>query len=164
MRKNILFRDTLSRLFGPKRKPIFPSNDIDRFVQAQENKVSGYEVALNEIRNGHKESHWIWYIFPQMRGLGHSAFSVYYGIQNLQEADLYLAHKVLGKHLREISASLLTHRDKSITEIVSPQNVIKIRSCMTLFDIVSPNDVFKEVLDVFYEGENDELTKKMLVR
>lgn len=164
MGRDILFRDTLSRLLGTKRKPTLPSNDIDRFVQAQKNRVSGYKVALNEIRNGHKESHWIWYIFPQMRGLGNSAFSVYYGILNIQEAELYLGHKVLGKHLREISAALLSHKDKSITAIVSPQNAIKIRSCMTLFDIISPNDVFKEVLDVFYEGVNDELTKEMLVR
>ena len=156
------FGDTLNRLFGHKRKSIFPSNDIERFVQAQEDRVSGYDVALDEIRNGHKESHWIWYIFPQMRGLGHSAFSVYYGIQNIQEAEEYLAHKVLGKRLREISVALMIHKDKSIMAIVSPQNAMKIRSCMTLFDIVSPNDVFKEVLDSFFEGKQDELTKKLL--
>ena len=152
----------LKKVLCGERKPIFPSNDIERFVQAQEDKTSGYKKALEEIRNGHKESHWIWYVFPQLRGLGYSAFSVYYGIKDIKEAEEYLAHKVLGNRLREISNALLLHKDKTITAIVSPQNAMKIRSCMTLFDIVSPNDVFKEVLDVFFEGESDSLTKKML--
>jgi ADP-ribosylglycohydrolase/uncharacterized protein (DUF1810 family) len=158
----VSFGNILNKMLGSRRKPIFPSNDIERFVHAQADKKNGYEKALKEIRNGHKESHWIWYVFPQVRGLGHSAFSVYYSISDLKEAEEYLAHTVLGNRLREISNTLLLHKDKSITAIVSPHNAMKIRSCMTLFDIVSPNEVFKEVLDAFYEGRSDDMTRKII--
>ena len=117
MGRDILFRDTLSRLFGTKRKPTLPSNDIDRFVQAQKNRVSGYKVALNEIRNGHKESHWIWYIFPQLKELGHSPTAQYYGIKNKQEAKEYLQNDLLRKNLIEISEELYKQND-NIRKIV----------------------------------------------
>ena len=133
------------------------SNDLNRFLQAQKGTF-GYSIALKEIKNGEKKSHWIWYIFPQLRGLGFSSFTNYYGLSDLDEAKAYLKHKVLGKRLREISKALLVHQDKPIEGIMSPLNAMKVRSCMTLFDLVSPNDVFAEVLDVFYGDSRDEQT------
>ena len=152
-------KELLTRLFP--RKKTFPSDDLERFVQAQ-NGSCGYSVALKEIRNGQKESHWIRYFFPQMRGLGHSSFSIYFGLRGLDDAKTYLKHKVLGKRLREISRALLEHQGKPMEEIMSPLNAMKVRSCMTLFDLASPNDVFSEVLEAFYGSSRDEQTIRLL--
>ena len=152
-------KELLTRLFS--RKKTFPSDDLERFVQAQ-NGSCGYSVALKEIRNGRKEGHWIWYIFPQMRGLGYSSFSIYFGLRGLDDAKAYLKHKFLGKRLWEISRALLEHQSKSMEEIMSPLDAMKVRSCMTLFDLVSPNDVFSEVLKAFYDGSRDEQTIRLL--
>ncbi len=119
---------------------------FNRFIQAQN---LTYETALTEICNGRKLSHWIWYIFPQLQGLGYSANANYYGITSLGEAKAYLAHPVLGPRLREITSALLNHKDKSAAEILA-MDAIKVRSCMTLFDIVSPNDIFSQVLKQFF--------------
>ena len=137
------------------------SNDLKRFLWAQKGTF-GYTIALKEIKNGEKESHWIWYIFPQLRGLGFSSFSNYYGLSDLDEAKAYLNHNILGKRLQEISKALLEHQGKSIEEIMSPLDDMKVRSCMTLFDLVSPNDVFAEVLEAFYCGSRDEQTISLL--
>ena len=127
----------------------YNNQNLERFLDAQEGV---YTTALAEIRAGRKSSHWIWYIFPQMRGLGHSYNSEYYGIESLEEAREYLHHEVLGERLREITGALLEHRNKSATDILGEIDAMKLRSSMTLFDMASPNDIFAEVLDVFYEG------------
>lgn len=133
---------------------------IERFIEAQ---GSVYSLALNEIKNGRKRSHWIWYIFPQLKGMGRSYNSEYYGISGLSEAKDYLKHPVLGMRLREITVELLKHQDKSPVALMGSRiDSVKLCSCMTLFDCVSPNDVFNQVLKYFYAGERDLTTLKMI--
>lgn len=124
--------------------------DLQRFIDAQN---EDYEQALSEIRRGKKRSHWIWYIFPQIKGLGFSYNSEYYGISSLQEAKDYLNHELLGDRLIEITASLLLHRGKDIEQIMGDIDAVKLKSSMTLFDAIKPGGVFDEVLDEFYAGE-----------
>ena len=124
--------------------------DLERFVEAQ-NMV--YDIALQEIKNGHKRGHWIWFVFPQIKGLGHSYNSEYYGISGTIEAKAYLDHPILGARLREISQALLNCGNPSADDILGFPDVLKVRSCMTLFDMVSPNDIFKQVLDKYYDGK-----------
>ena len=127
----------------------------DRFLSAQK---SYYDIALQEIIFGRKRSHWIWFIFPQLAVLGRSANAKYYGISGLNEAKAYLSHPVLGARLREITAALLMHRGEDAVSILGGIDALKVRSCMTLFDAVSPNDIFRHVLDAFYNGEPDKYT------
>jgi len=129
--------------------------DLERFLKAQE---YDYKEALNEIKTGHKNGHWIWYIFPQIKGLGHSYNSEFYGISNKAEAKVYLEHPELGKRLREITKALLDCNNPSAFNILGFPDVLKVQSCMTLFDLVSPNDIFNEVLEKFYEGKRCEKT------
>ena len=137
--------------------------DINRFIEAQNVPYfSGYKQALEEIKNGKKTNHWIWYIFPQLRCLGRSSTAIYYGIADKSEAQRYLEDAVLGQRLREISAALLAHTDKRAEEILGVTDAIKVRSCMTMFDFLSPNDIFGEVLDSFYGGERCEITLKVM--
>ena len=123
--------------------------DLSRFHNAQR---GSYETALREIRAGHKRSHWIWYIFPQQKGLGHSYNSEYYGLDGIDEARAYLAHPVLGARLREISEALLIHEGKRDIDAImgSSIDVLKLQPCMNLFNRVSPNDIFEKVLDAFF--------------
>lgn len=130
-------------------------NNIDRFVEAQEQSWTGYAVALAEIEQGRKISHWIWYIFPQLRGLGHSRLSHFYGIVDRNEAEAYLVHPVLGPRLREITEALLANTNKSACAILGDIDALKVQSCMTLFDCISPNDIFADILDSFYNGVRD---------
>lgn len=150
--------------FFRKRKQEGKIDDVDydlhRFLSAQEYKWGGYNVAMQEIRNGQKRRHWIWYIFPQMDGLGHSDYSEYYGIHSLDEARAYLKNPILGARLREASKALLEVNGKSVAEIMGEIDAMKVKSCMTLFDIVSSHDVFDEVLAKYYQGEKCELTTK----
>lgn len=138
------------------------SSDIQRFIVAQDSSFSGYTQALQEIRNGMKTSHWIWYVFPQLRGLGHSINSRYYGIANLAEARLYFQHPILRQRLTEISRALLTHKDKNITKIFGGIDAVKLCSCMTLFNHISPNDIFAEILKTFFNNHHDAKTSDML--
>lgn len=124
--------------------------DLERFIEAQ-NMV--YDIALREIKNGHKRGHWIWFVFPQIKGLGHSYNSEYYGISGTIEAKAYLDHPLLGARLREISQALLDCGNPSADDILGFPDVLKVRSCMTLFDMISPNDIFKQVLDKYYDGK-----------
>ena len=101
--------------------------DINRFVEAQASRYCGYEIALNEIKNGRKRSHWIWYIFPQLRCLGRSSRAHYYGIADRDEALCYLEHNILGARIREITAALLEHKDKSAVEIFGDIDARKLR-------------------------------------
>lgn len=134
----------------------FDENDLRRFGVAQGKLWSGYDLALSEIRSGRKVSHWIWYIFPQLRGLGHSRRSRYYGLSGREEAEAYLKDEMLGRRLREISRALLSHAGKKTAEeILGDIDALKMKSCMTLFDCISPGDVFAEVLETFYGGKRD---------
>lgn len=135
------------------------ANDVSRFIKAQE---SMYETALAEIRNGKKESHWIWFILPQLRGLGHSYNSTYYGIDGLEEARIYLSDSVLSSRLREIVNVLLSLQTDDPESILGELDVLKLKSSMTLFDAIQPNDIFLQVLDKFFQGEKDYRTLSML--
>lgn len=132
---------------------------MKRFIEAQEQY---YQLALAEVQAGKKQSHWIWFIFPQMRGLGQSYFAHMYGIRDREEAKAYLEHEVLGKRLREITSALLAHENRTPEEIFGDLDAMKVRSCMTLFDIVCPNDIFAEVFDKFYDNRRCELTIRLL--
>ena len=144
-------KELLSELFGREKE----SNPLNRFVKAQE---KDYNIALAEIKAGLKQTHWIWYIFPQLVGLGESAFSNYYGIKDMQEAKQYLAHPKLSKRLRECTEALLTVDGKGTRDIFGELDAMKVRSSMTLFDLVSPNDIFAQVLDKYYNNKRCELT------
>ena len=134
--------------------------NLNRFLGAQE---SFYADALKEIKRGYKESHWIWFIFPQMRGLGRSPMAENYGIKSIEEARAYLENPILKKRLIEISSALLKHKGKSTAyEILGTLDAMKVRSSMTLFDLVMPNAIFAEVLDAFYNGERDVMTLELL--
>lgn len=124
--------------------------DLERFAEAQ-NMV--YDMALREIKDGQKRGHWIWFVFPQIKGLGHSYNSEFYGISGTKEAKAYLEHPLLEARLREISQAMLDCGNPSADDILGFPDVLKVRSCMTLFDMVSPNDIFKQVLDKYYEGK-----------
>lgn len=140
----------------------YSETDINRFVEAQESPFGSYEVALMEIRFGQKMSHWMWYIFPQLRCLGHSVRAHYYGIADRDEAAKYLNHPILGARLREITEALLAHKNESATAIFGDIDATKLRSCMTMFDYLSPNDIFGEVLHAFYKDERCETTLKVM--
>ena len=136
------------------------NSDLERFVQAQELM---YPMALDEVRNGRKRGHWIWYIFPQLKGLGMSENSQYYGIDGIEEARAYLQHPVLGARLREITASFLALKGESAEGVFGHLDAMKVCSCMTLFNEVSDDDLFRKVLDRYYNGVADNRTLEMLV-
>lgn len=129
--------------------------NLERFLEAQK---YDYDGALREIKVGEKCGHWIWYIFPQIKGLGHSYNSEFYGISSKEEAKAYLDHPVLGQRLREITQALLDCENKSADDIFGYPDVLKVRSCMTLFDLVSPDDIFNDVLYKYYEGQRCDKT------
>ena len=126
-----------------------PDYDLERFAGAQD---KAYATALQELRDGEKRNHWIWYIFPQQKGLGHSLNSEYYGLTGASEARAYLAHPVLGPRLRECCQALLSHKGKRTIDQIMGSNidVLKLQTSMNLFNRVAPNDIFLEVLQAFY--------------
>ena len=133
---------------------------LARFVEAQE---SDYACALAEIRNGRKRSHWMWYIFPQLEGLGHSTTAQFYGIKGADEAKAFLAHPILGPRLIEITNALLAVQGKSTEEIFGYPDVLKLRSCATLFAHFSgASSVFQRVLEKYYGGRVDDATIQLL--
>jgi uncharacterized protein (DUF1810 family) len=134
-------------------------DELNRFVRAQEHS---YAQALSEIKVGRKCSHWIWYVFPQLKGLGQSWNSDYYGLDSLAEAASYLAHPVLGSRLREITLALLEHSGKKPKDIFGGIDATKVCSSMTLFDKVCPGDIFARVLDEFYDGCRCNRTLRMI--
>ena len=134
-------------------------NNLQRFLSAQE---YDYPIALREIQNGGKQSHWIWYIFPQIKGLGHSYQSEYYGIANRQEAEAYLADQILNARLRGITLALLEHKDKTAQQILGGIDAMKVKSSMTLFDAIAPNDIYAEVLNTFFRGDRCKRTLEYL--
>jgi uncharacterized protein (DUF1810 family) len=134
--------------------------DLRRFVDAQ---ARVYEDVLAELRNGAKRSHWIWFVFPQLRGLGRSATAQHYGISSLDEARAYLAHPVLGARLRECTGLVAAIDGRSVDEIFGWPDNLKVRSSMTLFaHATDDNAGFREVLDKFYDGQEDPATVELL--
>lgn len=135
-------------------------HNLYRFVQAQEDD---YERALSEIRNGRKQSHWIWYIFPQFDGLWSSSNSKRYSIKSIAEAKAYLAHPVLGPRLRECAEAVLGVEGRSAFEIFGSPDDEKVRSCATLFAFVSPGgSVFERLISKYYRDERDGETLRLL--
>ena len=132
-----------------KNKNTMADYNLERFVQAQ---ATSYATALSEMKSGAKRSHWIWYIFPQEKGLGRSYNSEFYGLDGVEEAKAYLAHPVLGNRLREITNVVLSHYGKyTIRQIMgSGIDAKKFKSSMKIFDEASPNDIFNEALVKFY--------------
>lgn len=136
------------------------SADLQKFLDAQQRD---YQTALAEIESGRKQGHWIWYIFPQIKGLGQSSTSTYYGIESLDQAGRYLRHPVLGKRLAEISRALLALQGKTANQILGNPDDLKLRSSMTLFSLLPEADpVFQAVLDKYYAGRPDQRTLELL--
>ena len=134
--------------------------DLRRFVDAQDRV---YDTVLAELRNGAKRSHWIWFVFPQLRGLGHSATAVRYCISSLDEARAYLAQPVLGSRLRECARLVSRIDGRSADDIFGWPDKLKVRSSMTLFArATDENAEFRAVLDKFYDGEDDPATVELL--
>ena len=134
--------------------------DLSRFLEAQKN---AYDTALREIKAGQKRSHWMWYIFPQIQGLGYSAMARHYAIRGLGEAREYLQHPVLGPRLIEISEALLALEESDPRRVMGSPDDLKLRSCMTLFQCAAPDQpVFGKVLDKFYGGRPDGRTLEIL--
>lgn len=133
--------------------------DLARFVTAQDGVQ---DVALAELTAGRKRSHWMWFIFPQMRGLGGSAFAVHFGIGSLDEARAYLAHPLLGPRLDAVTRAVLRHGDRSLHEIFGAPDDRKFRSSMTLFARAGGGDVFADALATFCGGVEDEATLRLI--
>jgi len=134
--------------------------ELSRFVKAQS---KDYSYALAELRAGRKQTHWIWYVFPQLRGLGSSSRAVFYGIGSAQEAQAYLAHPVLGPRLRECVAAMNALDGPSAVQVLGQVDAAKFRSCLTLFRSVDPKDaVFSAALDKFFAGVPDEASLALI--
>ena len=133
--------------------------DLQRFHKAQK---FDYPVALDEIKNGRKESHWMWYIFPQLKELGYSSTAKYYGLTK-DEAKAYINDEILKSRLIEISQALLELTSNNATEILGYPDDLKLKSCMTLFSEIAPEvEVFDQVLQKFFSGKKDDKTLKLL--
>jgi uncharacterized protein (DUF1810 family) len=129
---------------------------LQRFIDAQEGV---HARALDELRAGRKTTHWMWFVFPQVAGLGSSAMAQRYAIGSLEEARAYLAHPVLGPRLVECTEAVLSHPDRTAHQILGSPDDVKLRSSMTLFVLVAgPESVFQRVLDAFFDGETDQRT------
>jgi uncharacterized protein (DUF1810 family) len=136
------------------------STELKRFLDAQERQ---YSIALAELKAGRKRSHWMWYVFPHVAGLGYSEMAQYYAIKNREEVIAYLGHPVLGKRLVEISQALLNLREHNVSRIMGSPDDMKLRSSMTLFPLVPETDpVFEAVLKKFFDGKKDPATLQLL--
>ena len=134
--------------------------NLNRYLKAQAGDV--YETALMEVRQGKAIGHWIWFVFPQMLGLGDSGMSKYYAINGKAEAEAYLADPTLGARLLEISTALLELEGRTAVQVFGKHDAAKLHSCMTLFDSVRPNDVFAAVLERYFEGSRCVTTIELL--
>ena len=136
--------------------------DLNRFTIAQERI---YDAVIEELKDGQKRSHWMWFIFPQIDGLGYSSTAKHYAIKTIEEARAYLSHPVLGSRLKKCAEIILTLKGKSASTIFGYPDDMKLRSSMTLFASIDedpPNSVFTRVLDRYYEGEQDTATLRIL--
>jgi len=136
-------------------------NELQRFLKPQQDD---FELALSEIKAGRKKSHWMWYIFPQLKGLGFSDTSLFYGIRDLNEAREYLKHPVLGSRLKQISSELLLIEENNAHRIFGSPDDLKLKSCMTLFSFVDTSEekIFEKVLKKYFNGESDSKTVRLL--
>ncbi len=135
------------------------SKCIERFLEPQK---TAYPIALEEVRNGRKVSHWMWYIFPQLRGLGQSTSAWYYGIEDLDEAKAYLMHPVLGQRLWEITQAALELSETDPMKVFDWPDNMKFRSSMTLFAQISEDHLFARALEEFFAGQEDSMTLELL--
>ncbi len=135
--------------------------NLARFIEAQEN---AYLIALRELQEGHKQSHWIWYIFPQLKHLGYSRNSKFYGISGTAEVAAYLENPVLSQRLREVSTTIVNLPTDDAVEVFGEIDARKLCSSMTLFDTVSPGDIFARVLDKYFRGRRDGKTLEIIKR
>ena len=134
--------------------------DLQRFIDAQR---SSYAQAMAELRAGRKHSHWMWYVLPQLRGLGLSGMAQRYGIASMDEARAYLGHPVLGARLRECVAAMNALPGSNARQVLGSIDALKFRSCLTLFGVVAPEeDLFQAALDKFYAGKPDPQTLELL--
>jgi len=135
--------------------------ELARFLAAQERV---YADVLDELRRGRKTGHWIWFIFPQAAGLGSSGMSRRYSISSMNEARAYLAHPVLGQRLRECVGLVMDIPDSTAEQVFGSLDAMKLRSCLTLFDLAGGDDLFRLALEQYYRGERDEVTVRMLAQ
>ncbi|MDO4523640.1 MAG: DUF1810 domain-containing protein [Eubacteriales bacterium] len=134
--------------------------NLERFLKAQD---LDYETALEEIRSGQKQSHWMWYIFPQILGLGRSEIAVYYSIADRNEVIAYMENNILREHLLEISGALLELKTTDALSVMGFPDNLKLKSCMTLFAEMAPEyPIFQQVLDKYFCGEKDQKTLDLL--
>jgi uncharacterized protein (DUF1810 family) len=137
--------------------------DLIRFVEAQ---ASVYDRVVEELTVGRKRTHWMWFIFPQLAGLGHSAMAERYALRNLEQAKRYLAHRILGDRLRQVVGLMLQQKDKSALDILGSPDDLKFRSCLSLFVHAAANEDdrtrVKRALDQFYEGKSDPRTAQLM--
>ena len=133
--------------------------NLERFVAAQ---ATTFESALKELNAGRKRSHWMWFIFPQLRDLGRSSIAKTYGIASVEEAHAYLNHPIIGDRLLRVTRAVLLHENSSPQAIFGSPDFMKFRSCMTLFAKVDPSGPFEEALKTFFAGEEDEATLRLL--
>jgi len=137
--------------------------DLERFVRAQDERGT-HDRALAELRAGRKTSHWMWFVFPQVAGLGHSPTAQAYAVTDLAEARAYLTHDVLGPRLHRCCDALLGLEGVSAEQVLGSTDAMKLRSSMTLFALAAPDDpVFDRVLERFFDGERDERTPALLL-
>ncbi len=135
---------------------------LHRFVSAQDSD-GAYRHAIAELRSGRKTSHWMWFVFPQIAGLGRSEMAERYAISSIQEARAYVAHPTLGPRLRECMVALLETEHRTSQEVLGEIDAMKLRSSMTLFSIAAPNEpLFRQILDRYFAGAADEATLKLL--
>lgn len=126
--------------------------NLTRFINVHEGV---YPIALKELQEGRKRSHWMWYIFPQLKHLGHSYNAKFYGISGIEEATAYLEHPIMGQRIREVSETIMNLPGNDAQAIFGDIDAMKLRSSMTLFDVVSPKDVFARVLDKYFDELRD---------
>lgn len=135
--------------------------DLRRFVEAQ---TPAYDRVLAELRAGRKQSHWMWFVFPQLKALGHSSMAQFYGLHDLNEAKSYWDHAVLGPRLAECVRAALSIQTRTAHDIFGSPDDLKFCSCLTLFELASADPCFGEALDLFYAGRRDELTRTLVRR
>jgi uncharacterized protein (DUF1810 family) len=132
---------------------------LERFIEAQDRV---YRSVLDELALGHKETHWMWFIFPQLKELGRSPMAKRYGLASRQEALEYLLHPILGQRLRDCVVLLLSQRNANAFEIFGSPDDVKFQSCLTLFEAVAPQEPFAQALELFYAGKRDQNTLRIL--
>lgn len=141
--------DTVSKTNDPAEDPY----NLQRFIDGQSQV---YSSVLSELQAGHKQTHWMWFIFPQLDGLGSRPWTVFYSIKSIEEARAYLSHPLLGGRLIECTETVMQNRNKTLLEIFGKPDNRKFCSCMTLFDAVSERSVFRQAIDCFCNGQADE--------